>query len=184
MGVDSGGVATNDRVALFVEPDPGAKPHMRPPIKLSAIDQEHLQELYDTIGVSRDELPYTEAFETLWLGFQDRTFKNAEREQLYVALCKHVRSSTVAAGKTLEDSGLNDEELKQLKLFLPRHAKGGKLIPYSDEFEAARKEFAKHANREFEGPAFWRAVCRAQGAKRVPPPRRAKVAVAKEDDDE
>lgn len=160
---------------------------MRPPIKLSAIDQEHLQELYDSIGVARDELPYTEAFDRLWIGFQDRTFKNAEREQLYVAICKHVRSSTVAAkgaagGAGGGEPGLTDEELKQLKTLLPRHAKGGKLLPYSDEFEAARKEFGKAVGRELEGGEFWKAVCRAQGAKRVPPPRRAKVAAGRDDD--
>jgi hypothetical protein len=157
---------------------------MRPPIKLSAIDQEHLQELYDSIGVARDELPYTEAFDRLWLGFQDRTFKNAEREQLYVAICKHVRSSTVAAKGPGEGGAapLSDEELKQLKLLLPRHAKGGKLLPYSDEFEAARKEFGRAVNREIEGADFWKAVCRAQGAKRVPPPRRAKVAAGRDED--
>lgn len=154
---------------------------MRPPIKLSAIDQEHLQELYDTIGVARDELPYTEAFDTLWKGFQDRTFKNAEREQVYVALCKHVRSSTVAAGKPPEVS-LSDDEIKQLKSLLPRHSKGGKLLPYSDEFETARREFGKAVGKEVEGAEFWKCVCKAQGAKRVPPPRRAKVAAAKEDD--
>lgn len=154
---------------------------MRPPIKLSAIDQEHLQELYDSIGVARDELPYTEAFDTLWKGFQDRTFKNAEREQVYVALCKHVRSSTVSAGKPPEVA-LSDEEIKQLKTLLPRHAKGGKLLPYSDEFESARKEFSKLVSKEIEGADFWKAVCKAQGAKRTPPPRRAKVAAAKEDD--
>jgi hypothetical protein len=155
---------------------------MRPPIKLSAIDQEHLQELYDTIGVARDELPYTEAFDELWKGFQDRTFKNAEREQVYVALCKHVRSSTVAAGKAAEVA-LTDEEIKQLKGILPRHSKTGKLVPYSDEFEIARKEFGKLVSKEFEGSDFWKAVCKAQGAKRVPPPRRAKVAAVADDEE-
>lgn len=155
---------------------------MRPPIKLSAIDQEHLQELYDTIGVARDELPYTDAFDTLWKGFQDRTFKNAEREQLYVAICKHVRSSTVAAAKDLPATTLEDDQIKQLKLLLPRHSRGGKLLPYSDEFDMARREFCKVLGRELEGAEFWKAVCRAQGAKRVPPPRRAKVAAGKSDD--
>jgi hypothetical protein len=156
---------------------------MRPPLKLSAIDQEHLQELYDSIGVARDELPYTEAFDRLWMGFQDRTFKNAEREQLYVAICKHVRSSTVAAGKAGEVT-VSDDEIKLLKGVLPRHCKGGKLIPYSDEFELARKEFGKLLSRDLEGVEFWRAVCKAQGAKRAPPPRRAKVAVARDDADD
>ena len=32
------------------------------PLKLSAIDQEHLQELYDASGIARDELPYSDAF--------------------------------------------------------------------------------------------------------------------------
>lgn len=157
---------------------------MRPPIKLSSIDQEHLQELYDTIGVARDELPYTEAFDRLWAGFQDRTFKNAEREQVFVALCKHVRCSTVTGSGKSPETTLTDEELKQLKGLLPRHCKGGKLLPYSDEFESARRELNKLLSKEIEGAEFWRSVCKVQGAKRLPPPRRAKVAVGKEDDDE
>src|SRR5213592_2907544 len=56
---------------------------MRVPVKLSSIEQEHLQELYDAAGVARDELPYTEKFDELWLGFQNRTFKDAEREQVF-----------------------------------------------------------------------------------------------------
>ena len=30
---------------------------MNVPLKLNAIDQEHLQELYNAAGVARDELP-------------------------------------------------------------------------------------------------------------------------------
>jgi len=156
---------------------------MRPPIKLSSIDQEHLQELYDTIGVARDELPYTDAYEKLWAGFQDRTFKNAEREQLYVAICKHVRSSTNVA-KPPEAVNLTDDEIKVLKSLPPRHSEGGKLLPYSDEFEICRKEFNKAATKEIEGIEFWKAVCKAQGSKRVPPPRRKAVAAKADDGDD
>jgi hypothetical protein len=59
---------------------------MKVPLKLNSIDQEHLQELYNAAGVARDELPYTPQFEELWQGFQDRTFKNADREQLFAAI--------------------------------------------------------------------------------------------------
>src|SRR5258706_6888201 len=110
------------------------------PLKLSAIDQEHLQELYDASGVARDELPYTPAFETLWQGFQDRTFKNASRDQLYAALLKYTRSSTNAA-KPADPVPLTDEHKKTLKTVVVRHATGGKLLPYSDAFNAAMQEF-------------------------------------------
>ena len=66
---------------------------MKPPLKLNAIDQEHLQELYNSAGVARDELPYTPAFDALVQGFQDRTFKNADQEQVFSAIIKYVRSS-------------------------------------------------------------------------------------------
>lgn len=156
---------------------------MRPPIKLSAIDQEHLQELYDSIGIARDELPYTEGFEKLHAEFQDRTFKNAEREQLFVAMCKHVRSSTNAAGKPSEDfGGLTEDELKALKPIVSKHSKAGKLLPYSDEIESARKEFCKTCGKELDAGQFWRAMSKAAGSKRVMPPRRQKVAVAKDDE--
>jgi hypothetical protein len=148
---------------------------MRPPLKLNSIDQEHLQELYNASGIARDELPYTDAFETLWQGFQDRTFKNAEREQLFGALLKYTRSSSNAAGE-LPESKLNDDQVKQLKALLTRHNKGGKLLPYSDEFENAYKEFQKHASMDLTPTEFWQAIMRAQGAKRRPPARK-KVAV-------
>jgi hypothetical protein len=158
---------------------------MRIPLKLNAIDQEHLQELYDASGVARDELPYTDKFEELWQGFQDRTFKNAQRDQVYGAILKYVRSSRNAPGEAIAPK-LDDEQLKQLKHLLPRHAKGGKLLPYSDEFEDALKEFNRHAGLELTPQEFWQSIIRAQGPRRPPPKRAARaVAVAVgEDDDE
>ena len=72
---------------------------MKPPLKLNAIDQEHLQELYDSLGTARDELPYTPKFDELVQGFQDRTFKNADHEQVFAALLKYVRSSSNASSE-------------------------------------------------------------------------------------
>jgi hypothetical protein len=151
-------------------------------LKLSAIDQEHLQELYDAAGVARDELPYTDAFEQVWQGFQDRTFKNAEREQLYGALLKYVRSSSNSSKNNPENT-LNEEQIKQLKVVLPRHARSGKLLPYSDEFDAALKEFNKLAGASLNDLAFWEGIIQSQGAKRRPP-KRVKVAVPAEEADE
>jgi|SRR5207302_1138368 len=154
------------------------------PLKLSAIDQEHLQELYDASGVARDELPYTEAFETLWQGFQDRTFKNATRDQLYAALLKYTRSSTNAA-KPVEQVPLNDEQKRILKLVLSRHASGGKMLPYVDAFNAALKEFNTQAGMTLTDHEFWRAVSGGGGSKRKPPVRKpAKVAKQADDDED
>jgi hypothetical protein len=157
---------------------------MRLPLKLSSIDQEHLQELYDASGVSRDELPYTDKFEEIWQGFQDRTFKNAERDQVFGALLKYVRSSSNAA-TDLPETTLTEDQAKQLKILLPRHARGAKMLPYSDEFDAARKEFNHLAKAELDEKQFWHAIVRAQGARRTPPKRAAKKvkAVAGDDDD-
>jgi hypothetical protein len=156
---------------------------MRPPLKLSSIDQEHLQELYNELGVARDELPYTDSFDQICQGFQDRTFKNAHPEQIYAALLKYVRSSTNSAGEVPVVT-LNEEQLKQLKALLPRHSKGGKVLPYSDEFEAVLKEFNKHAKLELVGGDFWRAIMRSQGPKRRPPTRAKVAAPAAEADEE
>lgn len=155
---------------------------MRPPLKLSAIDQEHLQELYDSAGVARDELPYTPVFTGMCEGFQDRTFKNAHPEQVYGALIKYVRSSGNSATEQ-PASTLNEEQAKQLKAVLSRHMVGGKLPPYSSEFESARAEFNKLAGLELDEHEFWRSIQRSQGNKRKPPPRK-KVAVQKDDDDD
>lgn len=153
---------------------------MRPPLKLNSIDQEHLQELYNAAGVARDELPYSDKFEEIWTGFQDRTFKNAEKEQLYAAMLKYTRSSGNAAAE-LPASNLNEDQLKQLKVVLSRHVKAGKILPYSDEFEAALKEFNKLAGTTTPEQEFWHGILRVQGSRRKPPVR--KKAVAKVEDD-
>lgn len=155
---------------------------MRPPLKLSAIDQEHLQELYNDAGVARDELPYSAVFDGLCQGFQDRTFKNAHPEQVYGALLKYVRSSTNSAGE-VPPTTLNDDQIKMLKGVLPRHAKGSKLVPYSDEFEAAHKEFNKLAGTELGPGEFWHSILHSQGPRRRPP-KRTKVAAPVVDDDD
>src|SRR5271170_4319036 len=139
---------------------------MRPPLKLSSIDQEHLQELYDQSGVARDELPYTEAFEQLCQGFQDRTFKNAHPEQVFAALCKHVRSGGNSAKEQGVLISLTEEQIIKLKAMLPRHAKGGKLLPYGDEFDAANKEFNKVSGAALEASIFWRAITKSGSGKR------------------
>jgi hypothetical protein len=155
---------------------------MRPPLKLSGIDQEHLQELYNQAGVARDELPYSAAFDGLCQGFQDRTFKNAHPEQVFSALLKYVRSGTNSAGVRAAVA-LTEEQLKLLKAMLPRHSRGGRLIPYSDEFEAAQREFNKQLGMELTAGDFWRAVLQTQGPKRRPP-KRAKVAAAPAEDND
>src|SRR4051812_24865281 len=156
---------------------------MRVPLKLNAIEQEHLQELYDSAGIGRDELPYSEKFEEIWQGFQDRTFKNAEREQVFGAMLKYVRSSSNSASGVLIEGKLSGDQLKQLKRLLPRHAKGTKLLPYSDEFENAMKEFNKIAGVELTPLEFWQAMQKSQGPKRKPPTR-AKVAAKVPDEPE
>src|SRR4029450_902388 len=110
-------------ITMLIWPSISNEGIMRIPLKLNAIEEGHLQELYDSAGVARDELPYSDKFEEIWSGFQDRTFKNAEREQVYGAIIKYVRSSSNASTEQPE-SKLNDDQLKQLKALLPRHAKG------------------------------------------------------------
>jgi hypothetical protein len=156
---------------------------MKAPLKLNSIDQEHLQELYNSAGVARDELPYSPAFDGLVQGFQDRTFKNADHEQVYAAMIKYVRSSSNAS-TTLPPGTLNDDQLKQLKVVVSRHAVAGKVMPYSDEFTSARNEFNKVAKVDLSEQDFWRAIMRLQGAKRRPPTRKKVVAAAEEPDED
>jgi hypothetical protein len=156
---------------------------MKAPLKLNSIDQEHLQELYNAAGVARDELPYTPAFDALVQGFQDRTFKNADPEQVYGAMLKYVRSSSNAA-TTLPPGTLSEEQIKHLKPVLSRHLVAGKILPYSDEFAVAHREFNKVAGAELSEQDFWRAIMRLQGAKRRPPVRKKVAAAAEEPDDD
>ncbi len=159
---------------------------MKPVMKLSSINQEHLQELYDAAGVARDELPYTPAYDALVQGFQDRTFMNADPEQVFSAILKYVRTSSNAATEQLPGS-LTEDQLKQLKIIVARNAIGGKVLPYSDEFNTARAEFTRLSGVEIPEHDFWRAMMKSQGSKRKPPARKKPVAAAaaeSEDDDE
>jgi hypothetical protein len=157
---------------------------MKPAMKLNSIDQEHLQELYDSLGVARDELPYTPKFDELVQGFQDRTFKNADHEQVFGALLKYVRSSSNASSDEMVQTAINDEQLKQLKAILSRHLVGGKILPYSDEINIARGEFNKLAKTELNDFDFWRAIQKLQGSKRRPPKRTKVAAQAEPDEDD
>jgi hypothetical protein len=154
---------------------------MKTPLKLNSIDQEHLQELYNAAGVARDELPYTPAFEGIVQGFQDRTFKNADPEQLFAAILKYTRSSSNSSTE-MPVGILNEEQLKQLKIVLSRHTVAGKILPYSDEFNSARNDFNKVSGAAIPEHEFWQAIMRMNGSKRRPPARK-KVAVAVKEDD-
>ena len=152
------------------------------PLKLSAIDQEHLQELYDASGIARDELPYTPSFDTLCEGFQDRTFKNATPDQVYAALLKYTRSSTNSS-KATEAVALTDDQRKTLKTMLVKHGSGGKLLPYSDAFASALRDFNNQAHMSLSELDFWRGVTGSGGAKRKPPTRAPKPKKEADDDD-
>jgi hypothetical protein len=155
---------------------------MRPALKLNAIEQEHLQELYDAAGIPRDQLPYSEQFTKLVEDFQNRTFKNAEAEQVYGALLKYVRSSTVSSVDAGE-SVLTPEQVTVLKGVLKRHGKGGKLLPHSTELEAAHKEFSQLSATNLSPRDFWMSIVRAAGRPRKPPKRASAKAVREDEED-
>lgn len=154
---------------------------MRVPLRLNEIEQEHLQELYDATGVARDELPYTESFDKLCQDFQDRTFKNAHHEQVFGAIVKYVRSSTCGA-KTRSHAQMTPEQTAQLKAMINRHGNGGRIMPYSAEYEAALKEYSAATGQEISPRDFWILVSRVQGKSRSSS-RRATVRVRSEPED-
>ncbi len=115
------------------------------PLKLSSIEVQHLQELYDAAGIPRDVLPYTAELDQLCLDFQDRAFKNAGPGQVYGALVKYVKSSKCpkTGPAEMKEDAPNAETIRKVK----EHRAGkAKLSPYTPEFEQARKEFI-HAHK-------------------------------------
>jgi hypothetical protein len=78
---------------------------------------------------------------------------------------------------------VSEEQLKQLKSMLPRHSRAGKILPYSDEFEAARGEFNKLAGLQLTEQQFWQSILRSHGPKRKPPKRTKAAAPVEESDD-
>ncbi|HZN69320.1 MAG TPA: hypothetical protein VFB66_28860 [Tepidisphaeraceae bacterium] len=139
------------------------------PLKLSDIDQEHLQEIYEAEAVPRDELPYSDALARLCQCFQDRTFKNASEEQVFGAIVKYVRSSRCKATEEVgEDvAAARQEHAKAWKDL--RH--GAKLQPYTPQFESARAEFSRRIGHELSPREFWRVLRTA--VSRKPAPARA-----------
>jgi hypothetical protein len=133
------------------------------PLKLSDIDQEHLQEIYEAEAVPRDELPYSDALARLCQCFQDRTFKNANEEQVFGAIVKYVRSSRC---KVTEEVGEDVAAARQ------EHAKawkdlrqGAKLQPYTRQFDAARADFSRRIGQDLSPREFWRVLRTAVARK-------------------
>ena len=144
------------------------------PLKLSAIEQQHLQELYDAAGVPRDALPYSEALEQMCRDFQDRAFKNAGPQQVYGALVKYIKSSNCPKGGAVE---IIDEEPLASHLKRVRDHRVGKarITPYTSEFEAARREFLNATGIELSEADFYRGL---RLASERPPARARRMAAA------
>ena len=157
---------------------------MKPPLKLSEIEQEHLQELYNAAGKARDELPYTPEYEQMIRDFQDRTFKNADGEQVFGALLKYGRTGSFSLDPDGAVTALNEDQVKQLRQVIMRHGTVGKILPYSDAFNTARNEYNRVSGMTLSEAEFWQIFIKVAGNKRRPPPARKKVAKAKADDDD
>lgn len=133
------------------------------PLKLSDIDQQHLQEIYEAEAVPRDELPYSDSLARLCQCFQDRTFKNASEEQVFGAIVKYVRSSRC---KSQEEAGEDDAPLRaEHAKAWKAHRPGVKLRPYTAQFDAARVEFSRKVSQELTPREFWRVVRSAAARK-------------------
>ena len=84
----------------------------------------------------------------------------------------------------MEAVPLTDDQKKLLKLMVAKHGLSGKVLPYTEGFEGARKDFTKQSGLELSEHDFWKAVSGA-GSKRRPPARKpAKVAKEADDDEE
>jgi hypothetical protein len=144
------------------------------PLKLSAIEQQHLQELYDAAGVPRDVLPYSATLDQMCQDFQDRAFTNAGPAQVYGALVKYIKSSNCPKGAMVE---VVDEEplAAQLKRVRDHRAGKARIVPYTPEFESARKEFTTATGIELSESDFYRGL---RLASERPPARRVAAAAA------
>jgi hypothetical protein len=127
------------------------------PLKLSAIEQQHLQELYDAAGVPRDALPYTPVLDQMCQDFQDRAFKNAGPAQVYGALVKYIKSSKCPKSSVPEQ--VDEEPLaSQLKRVREHRVGKPKLSPYTPEFDSARREFTSATGIELSESDFYRGI--------------------------
>jgi hypothetical protein len=152
---------------------------MLPPLKLNDIEQEHLQEVYDTASTPREELPYSPAFDTLCQEFQDRAFKNGQPQQIYMALIKYTRVGSHPSGATTPV--ITPEQLKTLKIVIKKQGMSGRLIPYTDEFNSARVEFNKITGLALENRDFWLATTKSQPKPRASGKVKKPVEVEEED---
>jgi hypothetical protein len=139
---------------------------MSTPIKLGAIEQEHLQELYEAAGVPRDRLPYSPAMAQVCQGFQDRTFRNADEGQVYGAIVKYVRSSRCAVADAAAVPEATEEQARWVELLKSQHPTWRKLQPYSPGFDGARAAFGRDNGAEITPHEFWQVVQLA--SKRAP----------------
>jgi hypothetical protein len=144
------------------------------PLKLSSIEQQHLQELYDAAGIPRDALPYSPVLDQMCQDFQDRAFKNAGPAQVYGALVKYIKSSNCPKGAVVET--VDEEPLaSNLKRVRDHRAGKARIVPYTSEFESARREFLSATGIELSEGDFYRGL---RLASERPPARARRVAAA------
>jgi hypothetical protein len=144
------------------------------PLKLSAIEQQHLQELYDAAGIPRDALPYSEVLDQMCRDFQDRAFKNAGPAQVYGALVKYIKSSNCPKGAMVE--AVDEEPLaSHLKRVRDHRAGKARIAPYTSEFDSAKREFTHTTGIELSEADFYRGL---RLASERPPARARRVAAA------
>ena len=137
-------------------------------LKLGLIEQEHLQELYDTAGVPRDELPYSAELARVCRDFHDRTFKNASEAQVYGAVVKYVRSGRRVVGTKVKATPPPPERLEQARLLKAQRPTSAALEPYTPAFEHARDAFARNGGAALSQQEFWGVVRLACGTRSRP----------------
>ena len=128
------------------------------PLKLGAIEQQHLQEIYDSAGVPRDQLPYSVELAQVCRDFQDRTFKNASEAQVYGALLKYVRTSRASKAARPAPPAPPRDRLEQARLLRMHRPAGPKLEPYTPSFDYARDAFARNGGAALSPHEFWTVV--------------------------
>jgi hypothetical protein len=129
-------------------------------MRRDAETREVLRSAYERIGVTRDDLPYTAAFDSMCRQVSRHALEKLGKHEIWELLgwaLKRGGAPRMKRGSPAPQLGKLDRQV--LESVLPGPVSHRDRWPYTKEFEQACKQFNSFGGHSFSRHEIWRAVC-------------------------
>ncbi|MDA1013687.1 MAG: AAA family ATPase [Planctomycetota bacterium] len=134
---------------------------------------EQLRAILRNLDISRDSLPYTQAFDDAHRQFQSETGEEISADEFWRRLSSAGKQGGLGGKKRRRGTPVpkltSAEKLEVLRLF-PDGIGNRDQIPYTRRFDDLHAQFRRRARRKLTKHEFWRAVSSLAKCSRKPKP--------------